>query len=112
MTSTQFAALAQAAELDAFSWLEAHHPAYLNALEQSVALGAQPEHIRRFMIQYAGEHRAEMAKRLELAAVHVQRLQEENPPTSLFSASAFSASAFSPGRVSHTGAPTTLPNIS
>jgi hypothetical protein len=87
----QFAALARAAELDAYNWLEAHHPDYLNAVEQAVSLGAQPDRIRRFMIAYAGDHRAEMAKRLELAASHVKYLQEDNPSTDLYSYPGFTA---------------------
>ncbi len=72
-----FVALAKAAEMDAYNWLESHHPDYLNALEEAVRMGAAPDRIRRFMIQYAGEQRGDMAKRLELAACQVRRLQEE-----------------------------------
>lgn len=71
-----FVALARAAELDAYNWLESNHPEYVNALEEAVGQGAEPDRIRRFMIQYAGEHRAEMAKRLELAARHIKKIQE------------------------------------
>ena len=64
-------------ELDGigYEWLGDTHPRLLQAIEREVARGADPQHIRRRVLDRTD--RRELALRCEQAARHVQRISAE-----------------------------------
>ena len=68
-SKTFFTQVANVLDRDSYIWLQHNHPDLCDAVENSVAAGATPAELRRFV--YGQTYRIEIAKRVEQAARHL-----------------------------------------
>lgn len=56
---------------DAWNYLDIHNPELADKIKRAVHAGKQPDEIKSRFFRSAGDHRIEMAKRVENAARHL-----------------------------------------
>jgi len=67
--------LDRALEAESWDWMEANQPALAEAVLKSVGRGAEPDAIKRRIVQKTG--RWELAQRCELAAAYLKAAGDE-----------------------------------
>lgn len=60
---------------EGWDYLDIHNPELADKIKRAVAAGKQPDEIRSRFLRSAGDHRIELAKRVENAARHLWSLK-------------------------------------